>query len=232
MHPCFLLTPRSAICENHGRCATGTDEGVRPYTSNFPLWESSLKKSAGSQKYFLADAIQDWVSSFFAEELPGRDFASMRPPVLLRRVSGARPLTSAGPSLRAYIALRGDLMLAVRTTSLQRVFSALIIVSCIPAQLTGQDSATGSLRGTVLDPTGARVPQASIVVVNTGTGAQYTATSSSDGHFALELLPPGDYSARVEAQGMSPQLTPPLQVDIGEPRNSYSVLRSPALRKV
>ena len=28
----------------------------------------------------------------FAEELPGRDFARMRPPVLLRKLSGARPV--------------------------------------------------------------------------------------------------------------------------------------------
>jgi hypothetical protein len=106
-------------------------------------------------------------------------------------------------------------MLAVRTTSALLAFSALVIVLCTPAQLTGQDSATGSIRGTVVDPTGARVPQASIVAVNAGTGARYTTSSDSEGRFALELLPPGDYSARVEAQGMSAQVTPQLHVDVG-----------------
>ena len=106
-------------------------------------------------------------------------------------------------------------MLAVRTICLNLAISALVIVLCNPAQLSGQDSATGSIRGTVVDPTGARVTQASIVVVNSGTGARYAATSDSEGHFALELLPPGDYSARVEAQGMSPQITPQLHVDVG-----------------
>lgn len=84
-----------------------------------------------------------------------------------------------------------------------------------PVQLAGQDSATGSIRGTVVDPAGARVTQASIVVVNAGTGTQYRATSDSEGRFALELLPPGDYSARVEAEGMSPQVSPSLHVDVG-----------------
>jgi hypothetical protein len=105
-------------------------------------------------------------------------------------------------------------MLAVRTTSLLLALSALVIVVCTPALLAGQDSATGSLRGTVLDPAGARVTQASIAVVNAGTGARYSAISDSEGHFAMELLPPGDYSARVEAQGMSPQVTPQLHVDV------------------
>ena len=35
------------------------------------------------------------------------------------------------------------------------------------------------------------------------------------GRFALELLSPGDYSARAEIQGLSPQVTPQIHVDIG-----------------
>ena len=78
-----------------------------------------------------------------------------------------------------------------------------------------QDSATGSLRGTVFDPSGGRVAQASATVVNTGTSARFTAVSDAEGRFALDLLPPGDYSARVEAQGMSPEISPQLHVDVG-----------------
>jgi hypothetical protein len=100
-------------------------------------------------------------------------------------------------------------MSATRFASLL-IFSAILI----PASLAAQD-ATGSIRGTVLDSTGSRIAQASIAVVNTSTGTRYTATSDAEGGFALELLPPGDYSARVVAEGMSPQVTPQLHVDIG-----------------
>jgi hypothetical protein len=95
-------------------------------------------------------------------------------------------------------------------------FSALILffIMQLAAPLSAQDAATGALRGTVLDATGSRIPQASIVVVNTGTGTRHTATSDAEGGFTLEL-PPGDYSARVVAQGMSPQVTPQLHVDVG-----------------
>jgi Carboxypeptidase regulatory-like domain/TonB dependent receptor len=84
-----------------------------------------------------------------------------------------------------------------------------------PALLAAQDSATGAIRGTVLDASGGRIPQASIVVVNTATGTRDTATSDAEGNFTLDQLPPGDYSARVTAQGMSPQVTPQLHVDVG-----------------
>ncbi|SPF49505.1 conserved exported hypothetical protein [Candidatus Sulfotelmatobacter kueseliae] len=89
------------------------------------------------------------------------------------------------------------------------------LVIALPARLGAQDSATGAIRGTVLDSSGSRIARASIVVVNTATGARYTATSDGEGRFALELLPPGDYSARVVAEGMSPQVTPQLHVDVG-----------------
>ena len=83
-----------------------------------------------------------------------------------------------------------------------------------PALLAAQDSASGSIRGTVFDSSGGRIAQASIVIVNPSTGTRYTATSDAEGVFALDL-PPGDYSARVVAQGMSPQVTPQLHVDVG-----------------
>jgi hypothetical protein len=80
--------------------------------------------------------------------------------------------------------------------------------------LPAQDS-TGAIRGTVLDASGSRIAQASIVAVNMATGTRYIATSNAEGGFALDLLPPGDYSARVTATGMSPQVTPQLHVDVG-----------------
>jgi len=91
----------------------------------------------------------------------------------------------------------------------------LVIMTLASIDLTAQDSATGSIRGSVLDTTGSRIAQASIVVVNTATAARYAATSDAEGRFVLDLLPPGDYSARVVAQGMSPQITPQLHVDVG-----------------
>ena len=53
------------------------------------------------------------------------------------------------------------------------------------------------------------------MVVNSATGLRYSVTSDAEGRFALELLQPGDYIARAEAPGMSPQQSPPLHVEVG-----------------
>ena len=105
--------------------------------------------------------------------------------------------------------------------SATRVFSLpllLLSLLAMPALLAAQD-ATGSIRGTVLDSSGSRIARASIAIVNTATGKLYTAISDAEGVFALDLLPPGDYSARVVADGMSPQITPQLHVDVGAIEN-------------
>jgi hypothetical protein len=94
----------------------------------------------------------------------------------------------------------------------------IVIVFLMAVPASAQD-ATGSLRGTVLDFSGSRIAQASIVVANIATAVRYTAISDAEGTFALDLLPPGDYSARVVAQGMSPEVTPQLHVDIGAATN-------------
>jgi hypothetical protein len=102
-------------------------------------------------------------------------------------------------------------------TALWFVFVFLVIailVILVPICLTAQD-ATGGIRGTVVDASGRRIAKASIVAVNTATSARYSTSSDGEGHFALDLLPPGEYTARAVAEGMSPQVTPPLHVDVG-----------------
>ncbi len=95
------------------------------------------------------------------------------------------------------------------------IATMVALIALVPICLTAQDSATGAIRGTVVDSSGSRIAQASIAVVNAATSTRYSATSDSEGRFALEVLPPGDYSARAEATGMSPQVTPQLHVDVG-----------------
>jgi hypothetical protein len=115
----------------------------------------------------------------------------------------------------------------------------LFLSAAMPA--SGQDAATGAIHGTVFDPAGGRIARASIVAVSSANGARYSATSDAEGRFALDLMPPGDYSARAVAPGMSPQVTPQLHVEIGAaaeiefhltisgPQESVTVSGGPAL---
>jgi carboxypeptidase family protein len=64
-------------------------------------------------------------------------------------------------------------------------------------------STFGSITGTVLDPNGAAVPAADVVVTNLGTGSIRRVTSTSEGLFSMANLDLGTYSVRVSAQGFA-----------------------------
>jgi len=81
--------------------------------------------------------------------------------------------------------------------SMQILLAAAL--SCAPPAF-GQ-AATGTITGTVLDSTGAAVPNAAVEIQNTDTGLARTVKSASGGDFRLDLLPIGHYSVSATATG-------------------------------
>jgi hypothetical protein len=81
------------------------------------------------------------------------------------------------------------------------VFLALTISLWMPIAAPSQDASTGAIRGLVTDTAGARVNGASVAVVHLPTGMQRSVTSNHEGEYSFDLLPPGDYKARVEFSG-------------------------------
>src|ERR1022692_877926 len=63
------------------------------------------------------------------------------------------------------------------------------------------DNLYASIRGTVVDPSGAVVPDAKLTATNVATGLSYTEISGKDGLFSFIQLPIGDYKVRVEKSG-------------------------------
>src|SRR6202167_2749592 len=63
------------------------------------------------------------------------------------------------------------------------------------------DNLYASIRGTVVDPSGAVVPDAKISATNVATGLGYSVTSDKNGSFEFLQLPIGDYSVKVEKSG-------------------------------
>jgi hypothetical protein len=62
---------------------------------------------------------------------------------------------------------------------------------------------TGSITGTVTDPTGAVVSGAKVTATDTSTGAVRTATTGSNGGYNLSNLPPAPYEVSISAPGFS-----------------------------
>jgi hypothetical protein len=63
------------------------------------------------------------------------------------------------------------------------------------------DNLYAKIRGSVVDPSGAVVPDAKVTATDVATGISYSATSSRDGLFEFLQLPIGDYAVKVERSG-------------------------------
>jgi hypothetical protein len=89
--------------------------------------------------------------------------------------------------------------------------AAFVLLVCAPVALWA--AANGSISGTLKDPTGAVIPNATITLVNTALRSQYKAVSNGQGFYSFPTLPVGDYSVTIEAAGFSTQTKTNLTVD-------------------
>jgi outer membrane receptor protein involved in Fe transport len=101
----------------------------------------------------------------------------------------------------------------------------LIAGICLsPAALSlsyGQQSATATLSGRVLDPNQAAVAGAEVAAVQSATATSRTAATNSEGVFVLTNLPAGEYEVKVQAAGFSVrQVNVTLQVGQSETLNT------------
>src|SRR5712671_2971645 len=84
-----------------------------------------------------------------------------------------------------------------KQAGLALALSALCLL--LAASALPQGIATGSISGTVADPSGAVVPGAKVTATSNATNTPTTATTSGEGFFALRSLPPGTYKISIEA---------------------------------
>ena len=79
----------------------------------------------------------------------------------------------------------------------------LATVSLYTAPSFGQATSTGTVVGTITDPTGAVVAGAMVTLTEAATSTVRTTTTSASGQYVLVNVPPGDYAIRVTKTGFS-----------------------------
>ena len=74
---------------------------------------------------------------------------------------------------------------------------------------------TGSISGTVKDPSGAYIPETAIICRNVETGALRNAATNSEGFYAFTTLPVGNYEIETFRPGFKPYKRTGLVIDVG-----------------
>lgn len=86
--------------------------------------------------------------------------------------------------------------------SLMLAAVALLCGPSLSAQAPPAQAVSGSLKGQVLDPSGASVADATILALPE-KGAALTATTDKNGLFEIKQIPPGSYAVQAVAQGFA-----------------------------
>jgi Carboxypeptidase regulatory-like domain len=73
-----------------------------------------------------------------------------------------------------------------------RYFASIMLLLCSGTSLWG--AATGRLSGTIEDQSGAVLPGATIILVNTAVGSEFKAVSDGQGFYSFPALPVGRYA--------------------------------------
>ncbi|MFZ0478660.1 MAG: carboxypeptidase-like regulatory domain-containing protein, partial [Terriglobales bacterium] len=96
-------------------------------------------------------------------------------------------------------------------------FAIAVLLSMVAAAAPtwAQSSTAGTLRGTVVDPSGAVVANASVSAALPGSAAR-TATSNANGAFEIGSLPAGKYTVTARAQGFSSYTKSDVAITAGE----------------
>lgn len=88
------------------------------------------------------------------------------------------------------------------TCSAASLLSLLLLTFTLIPAANAQET-TAAVQGTVTDPTGAVVPNATVVATSPSLISAATAKTDSQGFYRLNALPPGSYSITVTGGGMS-----------------------------
>src|ERR1041384_8667360 len=88
----------------------------------------------------------------------------------------------------------------MRGTKETRLLLALLL-TIVACQNTFGQTVVGRISGTVQDPNGASIPNASVKVINNANNSERTVTTDENGFYTITNLPVGTYTIEAERKG-------------------------------
>src|SRR5215469_10389754 len=127
--------------------------------------------------------------------------------------------SSSGRRLRIGFSYKADRKLRRHLRPNKRrielLFLALLAISLV-SKLSAQATEFGALNGTVTDPVGHVIVDATVTATNTATNGSQFAKTNSTGQYRIFHLLPAHYSLTFTASGFKTVTIEPFQLNVGE----------------
>ena len=104
-----------------------------------------------------------------------------------------------------------------------RIVVLTLLAVCITTLGSSQGITTGTVSGTIFDPSGAVVPGAQIQLINVHSGLKLSGQTTAEGSFSFFTVPIGTYLVTVSANGFSTENINNIQVAAGATTNLNQV---------
>ncbi len=88
---------------------------------------------------------------------------------------------------------------------MRRSFLAVVMILSLGLAANAQ-TFRGAINGTVTDPSGSSVPNATVKATESATGIDHTTATTSDGAFAFQDIPLGQYKVTIKLQRQASRL--------------------------
>jgi len=106
----------------------------------------------------------------------------------------------------------------IYAVSLTCIFS-LVLFLAIALPAFGQSADRARITAVVEDPSEARIPNASVKLINAETGAESNSSTNKDGIFAITGVLPGHYTLQIKREGFDTAQLTGITLNVGDDKN-------------
>src|SRR5947209_3178391 len=103
----------------------------------------------------------------------------------------------------------------MRSNRTSRIRALITLILVFAASLFAQGD-RGTITGTLADPAGAVIANASVQAKNVATGATYDAATTNTGNYTLSQLPASSYELSVSVPGFKKYVRQGLTVEVAQ----------------
>src|SRR5258708_5495893 len=90
----------------------------------------------------------------------------------------------------------------------------LLVCLFLAASVSVAQSPNGTISGIVLDPSGALIVGADVLIINNATGVQYAGKANSEGYYVVPNISPGTYRIQVSNSGFKTIIKPDIVIHV------------------